>query len=221
MVPCAVGLEPDRLARLVTRLDREDTARNSVRVYRVKYGDARQIAKVLTEMFVGGSQSSLDGLDNQLAPGSGSTTASSAADRLSLNGNSSSSSSGQLNGFASRMSPGTGSGGAPTGSLSKSALTFAATKVSDAAATQTRERIVAAAKERGIYVSTTGGYVESTVELTWALILATARRTVDECLSVRDGGWQTSVGRQLGCRVNVAQLIETTSCTAFKYFHIS
>ena len=32
---------------------------------------------------------------------------------------------------------------------------------------------VAAAKERGIYVSTTGGYVESTVELTWALILAT------------------------------------------------
>jgi phosphoglycerate dehydrogenase-like enzyme len=55
-----------------------------------------------------------------------------------------------------------------------------------------------AAKERGIYVSTTGGYVESTVELTWALILATARRIVDESLSVRDGGWQTSVGNQLG-----------------------
>jgi phosphoglycerate dehydrogenase-like enzyme len=55
-----------------------------------------------------------------------------------------------------------------------------------------------AAEERGIYVSTTGGYVESTVELTWALILATARRMVDECLSVRGGGWQTSVGRQLG-----------------------
>ena len=57
---------------------------------------------------------------------------------------------------------------------------------------------VDAAKEHGIYVSTTGGYVESTVELTWALILATARRIVDECLSVRDGGWQISVGRQLG-----------------------
>ena len=40
---------------------------------------------------------------------------------------------------------------------------------------------VAAAKEHGIYVSTTGGYVESTVELTWALILAAARRIVDEC----------------------------------------
>jgi phosphoglycerate dehydrogenase-like enzyme len=57
---------------------------------------------------------------------------------------------------------------------------------------------VEAAEERGIYVSTTGGYVESTVELTWALILTTARRIVDESASVRDGGWQTSVGRQLG-----------------------
>ncbi|HZU45871.1 MAG TPA: D-2-hydroxyacid dehydrogenase family protein [Mycobacterium sp.] len=57
---------------------------------------------------------------------------------------------------------------------------------------------VAAAEERGIYVSTTGGYLESTVELTWALILAAARNIVDETLSVRAGGWQTSVGRQLG-----------------------
>jgi len=57
---------------------------------------------------------------------------------------------------------------------------------------------VEAAKERGIYISTTGGYIESTVELTWALILASARRIVDETLSVRGGGWQTSVGHQLG-----------------------
>ena len=57
---------------------------------------------------------------------------------------------------------------------------------------------VEAAKERGIYVSTTGGYVESTIELTWALILATARRIVDESVSVRAGGWQTAVGPQLG-----------------------
>lgn len=57
---------------------------------------------------------------------------------------------------------------------------------------------VAAAKERGICVSTTGGYIESTVELTWALILAAGRRIVDETMSVRAGGWQTSVGRQLG-----------------------
>src|SRR6202045_4889477 len=57
---------------------------------------------------------------------------------------------------------------------------------------------VAAAKERGIYVSTTGGYVDSTVELTWALFLAAARRIVDESVSVRAGGWQTTVGPQLG-----------------------
>jgi phosphoglycerate dehydrogenase-like enzyme len=57
---------------------------------------------------------------------------------------------------------------------------------------------LAAAEERGIYVSTTGGYLESTIELTWALILGAARRIVDEGMSVRDGGWQTSVGRQLG-----------------------
>jgi phosphoglycerate dehydrogenase-like enzyme len=56
---------------------------------------------------------------------------------------------------------------------------------------------VAAAEERGIHISTTGGYVESTVELTWALILAAARRIVDEVESVRGDGWQTSVGRQL------------------------
>ena len=57
---------------------------------------------------------------------------------------------------------------------------------------------VAAAEEHRIHISTTGGYVESTVELTWALILATARRIVDEAESVRSDGWQTSVGRQLG-----------------------
>ncbi|HET9874135.1 MAG TPA: D-2-hydroxyacid dehydrogenase family protein [Mycobacterium sp.] len=57
---------------------------------------------------------------------------------------------------------------------------------------------VAAAEERGIHIGTTGGYLESTVELTWALILGAARRIVDETLSVRAGGWQTSVGLQLG-----------------------
>jgi general secretion pathway protein D len=98
----------------IKRLDREDTARNSVHVYRMKYGDARQVAKVLNDMFVGGSQSSLDSPDNQLAPGSGSTTASSAADRLSFNPNSSSSSasSAQPSGLGSRMSSATGIGGA-------------------------------------------------------------------------------------------------------------
>lgn len=59
---------------------------------------------------------------------------------------------------------------------------------------------VAAAQERGIEVGTTGGTVASTVELTWALILAAARNLVAENVSVRGGGWQTSVGRELSGR---------------------
>ena len=98
-------------ATWIRRLDHADTARNSVHVYHVKYGEARQIARVLTEMFIGGSSTSLDSADGQLAPGSGLTTTSSAADRLSLNANSSSSANG--NGFGPRTQSGTSAGGAP------------------------------------------------------------------------------------------------------------
>ncbi|WP_413641936.1 D-2-hydroxyacid dehydrogenase family protein [Mycobacterium sp. RTGN5] len=58
-----------------------------------------------------------------------------------------------------------------------------------------------AAEDHGIHVGTTGGTVASTVELTWALILAGARDLVAESVSVRDGGWQVSVGRELSGRV--------------------
>jgi phosphoglycerate dehydrogenase-like enzyme len=58
-----------------------------------------------------------------------------------------------------------------------------------------------AAAEAGIHVGTTGGSVASTVELTWALILAASRNLVAERRSVADGGWQTSVGRELDRRV--------------------
>lgn len=59
----------------------------------------------------------------------------------------------------------------------------------------------AAAEERGIHIGTTGGTVASTVELTWALILAAARNLVAESVSVRGGGWQISVGRELSGQV--------------------
>lgn len=98
----------------IMRLDQADTSRTSVHVYRVKYGEARQIAKVLSDMFIGGSSSSLDSADNQLAPGSGSGLSSSSADRLSLNTNSSS--SGSSNGFSPRGTSGTG-GSSPFGAL--------------------------------------------------------------------------------------------------------
>src|SRR5216684_946020 len=91
-------------ATWIKRLDHADTARTSVHVYRVKYGEARQIARVLTEMFIGGSPSGLlDSPDNQIAPGSGTSTTSS-GDRLSLNGNASST----TNGFGARGGSGTG-----------------------------------------------------------------------------------------------------------------
>src|ERR1700681_4129226 len=92
-------------ATWIKRLDRADSARTSVHVYRVKYGEARQIARVLTEMFIGGSSSGLlDSPDSQIAPGSG-TYATASADRLSLNSNSPSSTS--SSGFGSRMQSGT------------------------------------------------------------------------------------------------------------------
>jgi general secretion pathway protein D len=107
-----VSKRPEMLRNAATwikRLDRADTARTSVHVYHVKYGDARQIARVLTDMFLGGSGASglLDSADNQVAPGSGTSTTSS-ADRLSLNGNSPASAAGS---FAARGGTGTTPGG--------------------------------------------------------------------------------------------------------------
>jgi general secretion pathway protein D len=97
-------------ATWIKRLDAADTGRTSVHVYRVKYGEARQIARVLSEMFIGGSSSAAaDSAGNQIAPGSG-TYATSSADRLSLNSNGNGSSSG---GFASRTPGGAGTNGTP------------------------------------------------------------------------------------------------------------
>ena len=55
-----------------------------------------------------------------------------------------------------------------------------------------------AAAERGILVTTTGYEPTPTIELTWALILASARHLAREAGAVRDGGWQTSIGANLG-----------------------
>jgi phosphoglycerate dehydrogenase-like enzyme len=62
---------------------------------------------------------------------------------------------------------------------------------------------LAAAHDQGVTVCGTGGFIEPTVELTWALILGLLRHLPEEASSVRTGGWQTSVGgdlkgRQLG-----------------------
>lgn len=111
----------------IKRLDRADSTRTSVHVYKVKYGDAKQIGRVLSDMFGGGgspSGSLLDSPDNQIAPGSG--TSASASDRLSLNNNGGnnngtggSSSSSTTGGFGSRANSGFGAtpGGAAGGNF--------------------------------------------------------------------------------------------------------
>ena len=65
----------------VARLDSSAAASTGVKVYKVKYGDAKQIAALLTAIFQGGSASTLDSAANQIAPASG-ATALSAAERL-------------------------------------------------------------------------------------------------------------------------------------------
>ena len=56
---------------------------------------------------------------------------------------------------------------------------------------------VAAAEERGIRVVGTGYRSTPTIEMTWALILASVRNVVSESNSVRGGGWQVGVGEEL------------------------
>src|SRR4029078_5292207 len=57
---------------------------------------------------------------------------------------------------------------------------------------------VAAAADHGIGVVHTGYRSDPTIEFTWALILASARHIVTESNSVRSGGWQQTVGTDLG-----------------------
>lgn len=54
-----------------------------------------------------------------------------------------------------------------------------------------------AADELGIVVSTTEAQHQTTVEVTWALILGLFRAIPQESASLRAGGWQVSLGRGL------------------------
>jgi phosphoglycerate dehydrogenase-like enzyme len=54
-----------------------------------------------------------------------------------------------------------------------------------------------AAHECGIAVANTGYDSTPTIEMTWALILASARNVAAENASLRSGGWQRSIGSDL------------------------
>src|SRR5215467_289275 len=81
----AVTSKPGMLHTVETwirRLDTADPTRVAVHVYRVKYGEARQLARVLSDIFGGGSSGSFDTGASQVAPGGGLSKTASNADRL-------------------------------------------------------------------------------------------------------------------------------------------
>ena len=66
---------------------------------------------------------------------------------------------------------------------------------------------IEAASERGVEVMNTGYSSTPTIELTWAVILASARNIVAENASLRAGSWQRFVGDDLaGCTLGVLGL---------------
>ena len=81
----AMAKSPNLLARVtqwVQRLDRSDTGGNALRTYRLKYGNAQQVAKVLGDIFIGRSGSLAETPANTIAPGSGAVQSQSRLDSL-------------------------------------------------------------------------------------------------------------------------------------------
>ena len=58
-------------ATWISRLDSSDTQGVNLKVYRLRYGNAKQIATLLSQMLLGDTGTSLNSAQNQLAPGSG------------------------------------------------------------------------------------------------------------------------------------------------------
>jgi general secretion pathway protein D len=103
-------------ATWISRLDSSDTATTGVKVYRVRYGEARQIARLLNDIFVGsgGGSSGLDTAANQIAPGAGVTTQTSSGSALVV-GQPSQGTSGVRQPLSTITGGATGAGGSDTG----------------------------------------------------------------------------------------------------------
>ena len=75
-----VSRKPDYLKTVATwirRLDKSDTAGVNLKVYRLRYGSAKQIAGLLNDILVGRGAGGLDTAAGQIAPGGGISVASS------------------------------------------------------------------------------------------------------------------------------------------------
>lgn len=69
----------NRVGTWIARLDKSGGAGTGVKVYRMRYGDARQVAALLNDIFVGNAATGLDAPTNQLIPGGGMAASSNAA----------------------------------------------------------------------------------------------------------------------------------------------
>jgi general secretion pathway protein D len=107
----------ERVTQWVQRLDRSNESSDELRTYRLRYADARQVAKILNDIFVGRSGAAGETPANQIAPGVAATQS-----RLDSLGGGNGFSAGNSNaigssgGISAGAQPGTSStGGAPTG----------------------------------------------------------------------------------------------------------
>jgi general secretion pathway protein D len=99
----------DQVTQWVRRLDRSDTSGNALRTYRLRNGNAQQVAKILSDIFVGRAGASAETPAGQLAPGVAS--AQSRLDSLgtgSMSANNGAASS--ASGIASQSGGGSGTG---------------------------------------------------------------------------------------------------------------
>jgi general secretion pathway protein D len=93
-----VSKKPEYLKKAglwISRLDRSDTEGDNLKVYQLRYANARQITTILNEVILGRVQStsgSLDSASSQIAPGSGvalsSSSSTDASSRLGVSSNS-------------------------------------------------------------------------------------------------------------------------------------
>jgi len=142
-----VSRKPEQLRQAgiwIKRLDSADMTRTGVHVYRVQYGEARQLARVLNEAFVGGGGSgSFDTPASQVGPGLDAATTTS-TQRTGTGGQS----GGGTGGFGSRSGGGGGGDARGFGGGSQSTL---------GTATATAAASGATANQLDVRVSTGGG----------------------------------------------------------------
>ena len=122
----AVAHQPALLKQIATwvaRLDKAGTAGTSVRVYRMRYGNAREVARLLNNLFTGNSESGLDSATNQLAPGGGATASSSG---LSNTGSAQQTGAAPQSGYGSSVQSGFGSSQQTPGGAQQSGTQLAA-----------------------------------------------------------------------------------------------